>query len=222
MEFKSFTPDPRRIHGDPRPSTPFSHFRGNVRQKKSEKKDRIISLSPHRDDDLSFICADEKFEIRFDEPYSLLFDRSRKEKREKSIAPEKFTRGTKFARLENSRSTGFHLSVVSRVFLFSCSSFRNTGRPIFTFRLNFVFSNSKFGASPGLRWFLNRTRKDACYLRIPSSRSLSFATKFRLPRRWGYTWANLEMERAHSDSSNFWQRIWVVIFLKKRGKRKKV
>lgn len=92
MEFKSFTPDPRRIHGDPRPSTPFSHFRGNVRQKKSEKKDRIISLSPHRDDDLSFICADEKFEIPFDEPYSLLFDRSRKEK-EKKVSLQKNSRG---------------------------------------------------------------------------------------------------------------------------------
>ena len=35
---RALRPDPRRIHGDPWPSTPFSHFRGNVREEKEEKE----------------------------------------------------------------------------------------------------------------------------------------------------------------------------------------
>lgn len=155
---RALRPDPRRIHGDPWPSTPFSHFRGNVRGKRRgrvrerEKKGRIISPSHiHPIDDLSFISIKNlRAEIRFDD-HDALLDRSSKGKKERKKKHRFRKIRTRWRTRKNegtARSTGFHLSVV---FLFSCSSFRNTGRPIFTFRLNFVFSKSKFGASPGPR-----------------------------------------------------------------------
>lgn len=87
---RALRPDPRRIHGDPWPSTPFSHFRGNVRGKRwrrggeREKKGRIISPSHiHPIDDLSFISIKNlRAEIRFDD-HDALLDRSSKGKKER-------------------------------------------------------------------------------------------------------------------------------------------
>lgn len=175
---RALRPDPRRIHGDPWPSTPFSHFRGNVREEKgekeSERKRSIYFPLAYPPSSIHLSRRHKKISARrFVSTINAPFDRFVVRKERKEREGKKY--GEKFA-LVGERH-GSHLSVVS---LFSCSSFRNTGRPIFTFRLNFVFSKSEFGASPGPRWFLNRAEKGCVF---PSHSLLPFfSTKFVLPR----------------------------------------
>lgn len=147
MEFKSFTPGSTK---NPRRSVainsvfPFSRKRPGKKAeeggRKGEKRSNYFPLAypPHR---RFIIYLDKKF-ARGDSV------RERKKEKKKHRFRKIRTRWRTRKNEGTARSTGFHLSVV---FLFSCSSFRNTGRPIFTFRLNFVFSKSKFGASPGPR-----------------------------------------------------------------------